>query len=176
MASKKGVIARLQKMEVVEGVLPTAPAPSELLDETAELIRNNDVAAAASRAATELQRVQPKFGFEPAVELLSGSQILREQVAGFADAGINLFLARPELLGFSLAERAAQGANGIVSRVLLSEQRILLETPRVIVRFKEEIQKSERESILKKHEVMAIGEDGLPPDTVRGSIQGGNAV
>jgi len=76
-----------------------------------------------------------------------------------------------------LAERRNKGANGMVSRVLVSEQRILLETPRVVVRFKEGMTVEQRKPVLARHEVIEIGASGLPPDTVIGAIvNGGDAL
>src|SRR5262249_16543783 len=176
MAVKESVTERLRKMEVVEGVVPTAPAQSRRLSETADLIRRNNIAAATRSATADLEATQPDFALEPATRLLSGSRILREQVAGFAQAGINLFLAKPELLEMPLAERAENGANGAVSRVLVSQQRILLETPRVVVRFKEGTKESERAAVLQQNGVVEIGSAGLPPDTTRGAVTRGDAV
>ena len=124
MTPKESVTDRLLKLEVVEGVVPTPAVRSELLVETARRIRRNDISAAMQTAAEHIKLLKSGDGVQPAAGLLSGSHILREQVAGFAEAGINLFLAAPELRALPLSERAARGANGIVSRVLLSQQRI----------------------------------------------------
>jgi Subtilase family len=170
MASKDRLIERLLKMEVLEGVVPTAPAQSKELEETARHLRADDIVAATRSASQNLKGVVPDFVLEPATILFSGSATLREQTAGFAAAGISFFHANNELLGMSLVQRANRGASGEVSRVLVSEQRILLETPRVVVRFREGMTSEQRKPVLERHALVEIGPEGLPPDTVRAAI------
>ncbi|MEA2895552.1 MAG: hypothetical protein QOJ84_1167 [Bradyrhizobium sp.] len=174
MASKDRLTERLLKMEVLEGVVPTAPLQSKELEETARYLRANDIIAATRSAARNLEGTLPNFGLEPATFLFSGSATLREQAAGFAAAGISFFHANRDLLGMSLAQRADRGANGAVSRILVSEQRILLETPRVVVRFKAAMTPEQRKPILARHELVEIGTEGLPPDTIRAAIVNGD--
>ena len=177
MAIKDRLTERLLKMEVLQGVVPTPPVRSEMLNATARQLRANDLVAATRSASEDLDFTQPNFGVEPATMLFSGSATLREQVAGFAGAGINLFHASKDLLGMSLAQRGTLGANGMVARVLVSEQRILLETPRVIVRFKEGMTADQRKPVLARHKMLEIGSAGLPPDIVRATlVNGGDAI
>ena len=177
MTIKDRLTERLLKMEVLQGVVPTPPVRSEMLNATARQLRADDLVAAIRSATEDLKVTQPNFGLEPATMLFSSSATLREQVAGFAGAGINLFHANKDLLGMSLAQRGTSGANGMVSRVLISEQRILLETPRVIVRFKEGMTADQRKPVLARHKMLEIGSAGLPPDIVRATlVNGGDAV
>jgi thermitase len=177
MTIKDRLTERLLKMEVLQGVVPTPPVRSEMLNATARQLRADDLVAAIRSATEDLKLTQPNFGLEPATMLFSSSATLREQVAGFAGAGINLFHANKDLLGMSLAQRGTSGANGMVSRVLISEQRILLETPRVIVRFKEGMTADQRKPVLARHKMLEIGSAGLPPDIVRATlVNGGDAV
>ena len=176
MTPKEAVTVRLQTIEVVEGVLPTPVIQSEDLHRAALHLQWNEVSAATRNADDHLKQRLPNLNVKSAGELLSGSEPLRDQAAGFAEAGIAFFYASQQLWEASLPERNARGANGIVSRVLLSEQRILLETPRIIIRFNEGIRPEERASILKRHQVEQVGPEGLPPDTIKGSTTRGDAI
>jgi thermitase len=171
MTPKEIVTARLLRTEVLEGVLPTPPERSKRLFTAARELRSNHIFKAVRSAASDLNRVLPNFGSE-AISTFSGSAELREQLAGFADAGINLFHANSELFDMPLDQRSKKGANGMVSRVLVAEQRILLETPRMIVRFKEGMTEQQRGTILMRHQLAEIGGSGLPPDTVIASGDG----
>ncbi|MET0878450.1 MAG: S8 family serine peptidase [Tardiphaga sp.] len=177
MTPKERITERLQKMELLQGVVPTPAVRSEMLGAAARALRVDDVFAAARSASDHLKETQPDFSIESAAPLLSGSSTLREQLAGFADAGINLFHASKDLLDMSLSERGARGASAMVSRVLVSDQRILLETPRVIVRFKEGSTAADRKPILARHDVVEIDNYGqLPADTFKGGVLNGDAA
>jgi hypothetical protein len=177
MTPKERITERLLKTEVLQGVLPTPPVPSAELITMAKQLRTNDIAGAVRSATDNLKRVQPNLASETATVLFSGSEPLREQIACFAGAGFSLFHASKDLFEMPLAQRGNMGANGMVSRVLISEQRILLETPRVIVRFKEGMTADSRRPVLAKYDVVETGTSGLPPDTVIGAIvNGGDAM
>lgn len=177
MTPKDRITERLLKTEVLQGVLPTPSAPSEELTAMVRQLRRNDIDGAFRSATDNLKRLQPDLASESAVRLFAGSAPLRQQIAGFAGAGISLFHASKTLVELPLAARANRGANGMISRVLVSEQRILLETPRVVVRFREGVTAGQRSSILAKYHVVETGAQGLPPDTVIVAItDGGEAL
>ena len=177
MTPKERITDRLRKTEVLQGVLPTPSVPSEELSTMVRQLRKNDIDGAVRSATDDLKRVQPDLASESAIRLFAGSPPLRQQIAGFAGAGISLFHASKSLVELPLAARGNRGANGMVSRVLVSEQRILLETPRVIVRFKQGMTAAQRTPILAKYHVVETSTYGLPPDTVIGAIvNGGEAV
>jgi len=176
MLIKDVVARRLRRLEVIEGVVPTIPARSEALAVAARSMRGRDIGAAERAAQVDLDVQIPQRGFEAATGLLSGSEALRQQVAGFADVGINFFFADAELLALELPARKARGASDMVSRVLISEQRILLETPRIVVRFKPGVTADVRASILKRRGVLQSGSSGLPPETLLATVTQGRAV
>lgn len=175
MDLKDRIAARLQRMELLEGVLPTRIGPSANLAGAALEFRANDIRGATRSSRADLQETVPEA--ETAAPMFSGSPALREQVAGFAAVGINLFHAPQDMLTMSLPERQQRGASGSVSRILVSDQRILLETPRVIVRFKAEISSAERKNVLKKNGLADLDHAGLPSDTIKAAVvDGGDAI
>jgi hypothetical protein len=176
MTLKSRILDRLAKMEVVEGVLPTRPARASSLREAARSIRGNEVGAATKAAADYLRRALPEGVLEPATMLFSGSTAMREQLAGFAEAGFSFFHASRELLNLDPAGRLARGANGTVSRIVMAEQRIMLETARVVVRFDEGTKEHDRADILKRHAMVEAGSEGLPPDTKKAITTKGTAI
>src|ERR1700704_6223120 len=135
MDIKARLTEKLAKMEVVEGVLPTRPRPSAALSRMARELRVDDLKGAVRSAIDDLKESHPQLPDMPATILFADSRTLREQVAGFAAAGFNLFHASKDLVETPMASRAAAGGNDMVSRVLISNQRLLLETPRLVVRF-----------------------------------------
>jgi hypothetical protein len=175
MTPKERILERLAKMELVEGVLPTRPTRSPELAQVARNVRS-DVRAAARTASDYFARTLPGIVLESATTLFSGSENLREQVAGFAEAGFGFFHASRELLSLSPSDRLARGGNGTVSRVLMANQRILMETSRVVVRFEGGTKESERADILKRHDLIDSGTGGLPPDTRKAILLKGTAV
>jgi subtilisin family serine protease len=123
---------------------------------------------AASRVALENELPSDDI-VESAVETLGGSEETREQLAGFAQAGIGLFHASTRYAELSLAARSDAGGNGSVSRVMMEGSRILLESQRLIVRFEKQVRAAERKAILARHNLTIIPSEGpgLPPDTYR---------
>lgn len=168
MDLKDRIASRLQGMEILEGVLPTRVGRSANLAGAALEFRANDILGATRSSNADLRETFP--GAESAAPMFSGSSALRDQIAGFAAVGINLFHASRDMLTMSLAERQQRGASGSVSRVLVSDQRILLETPRIIVRFKADTPPEARAAALKKHGLIALDQPGLPADTMKVAI------
>lgn len=165
--SKQDVTARLQKMEELSGVLPTTPRHSERLEEFAQNLERGEVESAAASARANLESRQMQIAPEDAAPELYESPELRAQVAGFARAGVNFFHASPEFWQMSRAKRADAGGSGMVSRVLVQDQRILLETSRIVIRMSEGSGEAERDAILARHGVFFVDSRGLPPRTCR---------
>jgi len=166
---KLKISERLSKMEIMEGVLPTPAAPSESLVRAARgLVRNtaSSLEAAEKTIAGHLKRAKNSMSIEPATATFVGSSALRQQLAGFAGAGIAFFHATAEGWKLDPADRRALGGNGAVSRVLVADQRVLLETSRVIVRFLPDAF-DKRAAILKQHQVVEVDTPGLPPYTIK---------
>lgn len=176
MHMKEKIADRLNRAEVMEGVLPTNPKHSEMLSGAARSLRENDLDAARLAAATELETSELEVPAEPATPIFSGSSDLREQVAGFAEAGVNFFYAPEPFWRMAPDERRSRGGNGAVTRLLVSDQRILLETPRVIVSFMEGTADRERKAILERYQVHLMPSPGLPPNTVKCAVTDGLAV
>ena len=132
---KSKLTERLAKLEVMAGVLPTPVARSEGLVRMARSIRKGNIELAEKAAAAVLKVRQSAISAGPATAILSGSSALRAQMAGFAEAGLTFFHSRQDIWNLAPAERRTRGGNGMVSRVLVAQQRILLETSRIIIRF-----------------------------------------
>ena len=172
---KSQVSERLARMEVMEGMLPTRAERSDALSSVAHSLRQGNAQAALRATEEHLAHLTADPRAQAATQMFSGSLALREQTAGYADAGILFFHASSEFWRLNPSQRTARGGNGAVSRVLVSGQRILLETPRVIVRF-EEGTKSDRDAVLARHNLIEIPTGGLPPDTVRAALVRGEAL
>ncbi|TMJ00061.1 MAG: hypothetical protein E6G97_20990 [Alphaproteobacteria bacterium] len=160
-------------MEVLEGILPTPAVPSEQLFAAARSMREGHMELAAKIATEHLTQEQSKISVEPATAL-SNSPALRDQVASFADAGILFYHSGLEFWRLNPAERAEQGGNAAVTRVFVADERLLLETSRVIVRFMPDaIEK--RGEILERHHLVEVETAALPADTVKAAVLAGEA-
>src|SRR5687767_5760529 len=124
--------------------------------------------AAERGFAGHVRRARSPISVEPATATLAGSSALRQQLAGFAGAGIVFFHTTAEGWKLDPASRRTLGGNGAVSRVLVADQRILLETSRIIVRFMPDAF-DKRAAILKLHKVVEIPTAGLPDYTIKGA-------
>lgn len=168
---KSRISDRLAKMEVMEGVLPTAAAPSAGLTRAARSIVRGNLESAERSLAGHLKRARNRLSVEPATATFAGSSALRQQLGGFAGAGIAFFHATAEAWKLDPTSRGTLGGNGAVSRVFVADQRILLETSRVIVRFMPDAF-DKRGDILKLHKLTEIPTPGLPPSTVKAAANG----
>lgn len=178
---KARVAARLSAIKSLEGVFPTSPSTTgaALQDwrEVARDMQNKDIGLATGKSRDMLRSgIAREDLVESAVATFSGSAETREQVAGFARAGIGLFHGSQGFAASVPAERAARGGNAAISRVMLEGTRILLEPERVVVRFEAAVSGAERTSLLAKHALALIAEPGLPPDTVRAATTRGTAL
>lgn len=177
MVSKDYVRSRLQGMRILDGVLPTGAAPSAETGRIAEGLRSSDVesAAAASRRQLSALPQAEESAFEAASELYS-DDTLRDQLAGFADAGINFFNAGADFQRLPSAARTTRGGHEQVSRVMVDNARILLETSRLVIRFSGDMAPEMREKFLVPFGIRAIGGAGMPPDTIRADAGGRPAL
>lgn len=115
MTEKTRVTERLASLNAIEGLLPTPPSQSETLKELAQQLRSNDLSGAESSTIAQLDRSQIDVAVRsPAPELFGGPE-LREQVAGFADAGLNFFHAEEEFWRLDPAHRIARGGRARLS-------------------------------------------------------------
>jgi hypothetical protein len=172
---KERISNRLAGIQVMEGVLPTKPEKSAILSGLARSLDQGDIKDAEQNTRAYLDRFPADVGTTPATAMLVGSPELREQVAAFAQAGFCFFYATSDFWALDPVQRVGRGGNGAVTRVLLAHERILLETPRVIVRF-EAVKAADRRAVLSRHGLVEIGGDGLPPNTVRASVLSGEAL
>lgn len=171
MVDKSLLNDRLQKMEPLSGILPTAINPSEQLSRVAKQIRRGDSKEAAAAVQEQLDSSALQSAAKSAASELYEDAELREQVAGFAAAGINLFHTSEDYWKMSRAQRSDQGGNGAVTRVYLSNQRLLMETSRIVIRFAEGMAEDEIINILREKQVTYLGNAGLPPNIFRADDQ-----
>ena len=140
---KSAVRQRLEQMRPVANVYPTARSHARVRTEL------QYVADAVDRGA--MDEVE-HLSFDDARNVLSDELIVRgsalpqlsdipdvkEQLAGFARAGLpNFFEADPSYASSSLDARRARGGNGAVTRVLVADGRVALETRRLVVGFEQ---------------------------------------
>jgi len=69
---KERIIERLLKTEVLQGVLPTLPVPSNELITMAKQLRANDIVGAVRSATDNLKQIQPNLASETATMLFFG--------------------------------------------------------------------------------------------------------
>jgi subtilisin family serine protease len=169
------VADRLGRMDVLTGVLPTRLAPSPELNQVAASIFDNNIEFATRTATSFLRSTENDLSAGSAIPIFADSPPLRNQLAGFAKAGITFFHAQPDVWAMPPLKRGSLGGNSAVSRVLVANQRILLETARIVVRF-ESGAMAKRADILARHKLAEIPANDLPPDTVRAATMEGTAV
>ncbi|AKO99219.1 Subtilisin-like serine protease (plasmid) [Marinovum algicola DG 898] len=167
MSHKSSVRDRLAHLEELRGILPTRAQPSETLSGMAEGLRANDIGRAASAARTQLDSLDLDTGRKAVAPELYEDPAMREQMAGFAGAGMNFFHSDADFWNLPLAERANQGGNGLVNRVFVHSQRLLLETSRIALRFETDVSEADRAAIFARHNITRLSSAGLPPDTYR---------
>lgn len=159
MAKKDRLRQRLKEMRVVEGVLPTArvDAPHEALVEIARNVGLGKLDVAEQRVGEQLLfRLGAEVVQRGALADVAGKPELREQLAGFAAAGFGFFRATDNYLRSPLRDRREAGGNGAVTRVLLSETQLLFETPRIVVRFVEDVSDGDREELIGRYGLMRL--------------------
>lgn len=181
MDKKSRVRLGLRAVGLLEGVLPTRVGVTEesrsVWSEIGQEVARDDISLAQRHSRSALRSALPPAAFEDsAVEMLSGSEPLREQVSGFAAAGIGLFHASGNYLRMSPQERRVSGGSEAVTRVMIDGTRILLEPPRLVAEFDSALDKAGRAEILGRYGLTEIGANGLPPGLTRLACDNGLAT
>lgn len=168
---------RLSQAKVIEGVLPTKRVErgSRAFEPLVRSLREDSSEAGFERYAFDLATMPPAAATAPPPMLLE-TEALREQAAGFAGAGLLFFEAPGAMIDMPLEVRGAVGGNGSVTRVLLSEERLLLETPRVVVRFNPGVGEDEQLSLLERHGLVPIGALPFLPGAIRAAVLNGRSL
>ena len=172
MNKKEKVRQGLRRIEVQEGIMTTRrDAQSETRRAWARI--GQEVAAGEVRSADFLSRdvlkstVADGMVEQTAIEYLSRSDEMTEQVAGFTRAGLGFFRASSKYFALSTNQRRENGGSDAVTRVVVDGQRILLETQRLIVQFVDGLDADEIASILHRHALYPVKTGGLPPGLLR---------
>lgn len=176
MSRKSKIRDHLESLQPVPGILPTRVAKSDLLHSVAVNLSQKDSEAALSNSREQLTSQEIGSSITEPVTNLYDDEDIHEQLAGFADAGINFFRGDDMFLNMSNADRGERGGNSMVARVFLRDKRLMLETSRIIVRFEEGVSNDIREEILGQHSTVQLGYGGLPPRTIRADVGDGIAL
>jgi len=181
MDRKDKVRQHLERLQVLDGVMPTRVAATrearQAWTAVAGDIATDEVQTADMRSRDLLGASLPADAVQAsAIESLADSDDRREQLAAFARAGIGLFHASGRYLAASAEDRRAQGGNDAVTRVLADGPRLLLETPRLIVRFEAGAERDEIAAILRRYGLHRMEAGALPPGLVRAACTAGNAT
>ena len=180
MTKKDELSQRLQSMRPLEGVLPTRRVEVEEPEVLREIARSVDEGALeqAERSADErlLTSLEEGVVERGAMAELAAQEDLREQIKGFAVAGFAFFRATDDYLGRPLGERRAAGGNGTVTRVLLTESQLLLETPRLVVRFAEGTSEDKMNDAIERYGLLHLRTPAFAPGLVQVAAEDGNSL
>lgn len=159
---------RLAAMKVAEGVFPTGRLEGDAVRSVTEGLAKgeHDRADAAVRRTLSGTKLAPEVK-DGAFSSFAHTDAMREQLEGFAGAGLGFIIGGASYGRMSLRERAGMGGNSAVTRVLVSGERLLLETPRLNIRFRAEASEDERKSILKTFGLIQIGSFKFAPGLVQ---------
>ncbi len=163
-------------MESLSGILPTRPEQSERMVTVATSLQDSKIESAVAASSKQIESLPMGSSTRGATPELYEDAAMREQMIGFAGAGINFFHSDEEFWHLSQAERGARGGNPMVTRVLVQNQRVLLETSRILVRFEERVSDDDRKAVMKRYPVTMIDTSSLPPRTFRADVQTGTAL
>ncbi len=176
MSRKSDIRRRLEQMEILSGVLPTCAERSERMAIVAAILQHNEIEIAVAVSQEQLESLRMDTSRTDVTPELYEDVVMREQMIGFAGAGINFFHSDEEFWQLSQPERGARGGNPMVTRVFVQNQRIFLETSRILVRFEESVSDDHRNAVLERHPVTMIDTGALPPRTFRADVQTGTAL
>lgn len=170
---------RLESCVSYEAVLPAlteARAERAALRDFAALLRLREIENAESVSLRDAKRSLDDLAIESAVAEIAESGPLADQMADFAEAGFNLVRVSDEFREMSLADRRASGGAGSVTRVMRSDDTLLLETERINVRLRDNVMSPYvAESFAKKYGLIYAGKIG-PGDTGRFIVRGDYAT
>jgi hypothetical protein len=157
MVDKRKLSDRLASIKVVDSVLPFRRVDPKLVGGIIEGLKSEryDRADVAMRGILSESRVS-SVAEGDAFERLASIKGLSEQLIGFAFAGFGFFRGSSSYVSMSMRERSAIGGNSAVTRVLLSGERLLLETQRINIRFNDGTSQRNREELLKSFDLIPI--------------------
>lgn len=180
MEIKKQLTQRLLNLRTVEAVLPTRQVKieqPETLEEFARSVDRREFDQAErivdAQFLTSLGEGMVERG---ALGELAAQEDLHEQIKGFAAAGFGFFRATNDYLMRPLNERQAAGGNGVVTRILRSEFQLLLETPRLIVRFAEGTSEDISNDVIERHGLLLLRTLAFAPGLVQVAAEDGNSL
>lgn len=176
MFQKSDFRSRLEQLEELSGVLPTRAERSERMARIATSLQDIDIEAAEAASRAQLESLPMDTSAKDATPELYEDVAMREQMIGFAGAGLNFFHSDQEFWQMSQAERGSRGGNPMVTRVFVQDQRILLETSRIVMRFNEGVSEADRASVLARHPVTMLDTGGLPPRVIRADVTSNAAL
>ncbi|MEP2028826.1 MAG: S8 family serine peptidase [Paracoccaceae bacterium] len=176
MFSKSKIRERLETLRELPGVLPTRAERSDGTARLSQSLRSEDIETALSASREQLLGMSIEATSQDTAQELYSDPLLRDQMIGFADAGMNFFHGDEEYWRLRGDERAARGGNGAVNRVFVQHQRLLLETSRVVLRMADDASENARDDVLTRHEVILVDGKGLPPNVLRGHCNTVNVV
>ncbi len=160
MPRKERVEQRLLNLTTVDRVLPTGRMTTISPDVRISLARNildeNHAAAAAGMDDAFMANISNDAVETNALDRLSQSKSLREQVAAFASAGIGFFNATQSYVDRPLETRAALGGSDTVTKVLMEDDHLLLETKRLVVQFREVLAEADLQTFLNQHGLILL--------------------
>lgn len=174
---KAGARDRLAHIEMVGAILPTARRMArndpELL-RLAQRVRTDSSGAMLDSYSIGLRRVAPPDQALPD-DLLTEQQFA-DQVAAFAQAGLLFFKADDRFRDLSLGDRRALGGSGSVTRTMRIGDRLLLETPRVVIQFEPGTDGRDRDTIRKRYGLTSIKRLGFAADMEIAAVIGTPAL
>lgn len=161
---KQAALQRLRALVELPSILPTARRASRNDPEFAGIASRlemraaggDDMLAEAARNdyAWELDRVGP-MDFGTAVEVVDDPDLAAD-VAAFTRAGLLFFRADDGFRNLALGDRRAVGGSGSVNRTFRHENRLMLETSRVAVRFADGVSKAAQNDVLRRHRLVPV--------------------
>ena len=129
---------RLSSMKEAKGIFPTGRLERDAARGVAEGLMKApyDRADAALRQVLSGTKLLHELK-DGAFTTFAGTEAMRSQLVGFANAGMAFVTGSQSYATMSLRERASIGGNTAVTRVLKSGERLLLETQRLNIRFRQ---------------------------------------
>ncbi len=169
--SRDQVANRLSMLAELEDILPTRVADIDSIDRSAisdldsldmdDGVRNEVLAESLHRSVSN-----SSLG-EPATEIFLSNHEMRDQLMSFLRSGIGFYRADSKTRKMAPTERVVLGGHSDVTRVLTLNDRIYLETSRLLVRFRHEATDAERAQLIQDHRLHVLPSPWLAIDTVR---------
>ena len=165
-SKREDALARMAAIEPVPLVLPAARRAAgydpELVGISQQLLEGVTSQVIAERAyagyRSEVHRVGPR-NYQPPEGLIR-DPALAEQLAAFTAAGILFFEADDAFLSLPLDHRLALGGSSSITRTLKLEDRLLLETARVVVQFDPGLDEDDITAFCDRHRIVRVARLG----------------